>query len=313
MNYFDEQLKELQQQMSAKHRLETVLKDLREQYSELVDRVDALEAQKLEEQADVELLEGRSLTAFFYKVVGKMDDKLTKEKQEAYEATVKYDAAYKELQAVKEDIRFRESELGRVRRSEEKYQAALQAKLEALKVSGAPEIVGILKLEEQIAFEKSRECEITEAIEAGTKAIQLVERILSELSDAEGWGTWDILGGGMIADMVKHEHLDNAQAQVEQLQVALRRFKTELADVEVQADMQVNIDGFLRFADYFFDGIFADWTVMDKINEAKNKVKNTQGQIAGVLNRLNDMRTASKVEQKRLHAQLENMVIKTAL
>ena len=40
-----------------------------------------------------------------------------------------------------------------------------------------------------------------------------------------------------MADLAKYEELDNAQEQVEQLQVELRRFKTELADVEITADL----------------------------------------------------------------------------
>jgi len=35
--------------------------------------------------------------------------------------------------------------------------------------------------------------------------------------------------------------------------------------------MQVNVDGFLRFADYFFDGLFADWAVLDRINQSQEQ------------------------------------------
>ena len=42
---------------------------------------------------------------------------------------------------------------------------------------------------------------------------------------------------------------------IEDLQEKLRRFRTELADVDMEnrANLQVNIQGFLRFADYDFD------------------------------------------------------------
>ena len=49
--------------------------------------------------------------------------------------------------------------------------------------------------------------------------------------------------------------LDDAQEQIEQLQVELRRFKTELSDVEIAADLQVTVDSFLKFADFFFDAV----------------------------------------------------------
>ena len=72
---------------------------------------------------------------------------------------------------------------------------------------------------------------------------------------------------------------------MEELQVQLRRFHTELADVEIRADMQVQVDGFLRFADFFFDGIFADWAVMNRIHDAQQQVEGTRDQISRVLTR----------------------------
>ena len=70
----------------------------------------------------------------------------------------------------------------------------------------------------------------------------------------------------------------------------LRRFKTELSDVEITADLQVTVDSFLKFADFFFDGLFADWAVLDHINQAQSRVENTKGQIKRVLALLKKMR-----------------------
>lgn len=44
--------------------------------------------------------------------------------------------------------------------------------------------------------------------------------------------------------MAKHSELDDAQRQVQNLQEDLRRFKTELVDIEISADLHVSIDGF---------------------------------------------------------------------
>ena len=313
MRHYDEELKELQQQTATKNRLETMLKELKKQREELQDRVDELVAIKEKEQLDVDRLERRSLTNYFYQVVGKLDERLTEEKQEAYQAAVKYDAAYSELQAVEVDIRAKEVEYGRVRRSNERYQEVLREKQEAVKLSGVPEAAEILKLEAQITSLDVQLKELNEAISAGKRAEQIAEGILDSLSSAEGWGTWDLLGGGLIADMAKHSHLDEAQGQVERLQGALRKFKTELSDVEIIADMQVNIDGFLRFADYFFDGLFADWSVMNRISEAQGQVKNVKGQISSLLGKLNRASTSVKAEQITAESRLQELVKKAAL
>lgn len=313
MRHYDEELKELQQQAAMKNRLETILKELKKQREQLQDRVDELADIKEKEQLDVERLERRSLTNYFYQVVGKLDERLTEERQEAYQAAVKYDAAYSELQAVEADIRTKELEYGRVRRSNERYQEVLKEKQEAVKLSGVPEAAEILRLEAQITSLDMRIKELNEAISAGNNAEHFADSILKSLSSAEGWGTWDILGGGLIADMAKHSHLDEAQVQVERLQGALRKFKTELSDVEIIADMQVNIDGFLRFADYFFDGLFADWSVMNRISEAQGQVKNVKGQISSLLGKLNRACASVKAEQTTAQSRLQELVKKAAL
>ena len=170
-----------------------------------------------------------------------------------------------------------------------------------------------LKLEEQIATQKNLQKEIKEAVTAGSRALSTVKSILSSLDSAEGWGTWDMFGGGLVSDLAKHSHLDEAQSKVLKLQGELRRFKTELADVTLQADMQVNVDGFLRFADYFFDGLFADWAVMSKIKKSQSSVTNTKSQIESVLSKLQSMETATEGEIGKLEGEKEVLVIKTVL
>ena len=313
MRHYDEELRELQIQAATKNRLESVLNELRKQKSILEAKVEELSVQKVKEQLDVDHLERRSLSNYFYQVVGKLDEKLTKEKQEAYEAAVKYDAAYSELQAVEADIRAKELEYGKVRRSNERYQEVLKEKQEAVKLSRVPEAAEILRLEAQLTSLDVQLKELEEAISAGKRAEQIADSILESLSSAEGWGTWDLLGGGLIADMAKHSHLDEAQGLVERLQGALRKFKTELADVEIIADMQVNIDGFLRFADYFFDGLFADWSVMNKISDAQGQVGRVKNQIGTVLSKLNSAGTSVKAEKNKAMSQLQELVKKAAL
>ena len=99
MNGYDQQLKELLAQCARKRKLEASAAELRRQRDTYAARAEELKEAMREEQADVDRLEGRSLAAFFYNVVGKMDEKLTQERQEAYAARVRYDAAARELPA----------------------------------------------------------------------------------------------------------------------------------------------------------------------------------------------------------------------
>ena len=279
----------------------------------LADRLKKLEKSKLAEQADVDRLEGHSLAAFFYQVIGKMDEKLDKERQEAYAARVKYDAAFHDLSSVDADLEQIQNRLERLSDCERQYQAALSEKIKSIKVSAHPAAQQIVESESRIAALKVQKRELLEAINAGKTALHTVNEVLETLDNAEGWSTWDVMGGGLMADLAKYEELDNAQEQVEQLQVELRRFKTELADVEITADLQVAVDSFLKFADFFFDGLFADWAVLDHINQAQSRVENTKSQIKRVLALLKKMREDVDVQIADEKEKQEQLAVETEL
>ena len=308
MNHYDEQLRELQAQCTRKKKLEASAAELRTQRDTYRLRAQELEQSFQQQQADVDRLEGRSLSAFFYNVIGKIDEKLTQEKQEAYAARVKYDAAARELAGIEEDLHRCEAELESLQGCESRYEAVLKEKIQAVKKAGGDVAEQILKLEERTAYLESQKRELEEAVSAGRAALTTADQIAGSLDSAEGWGTWDLFGGGLISDLAKHSHLDDAQASVEFLQSQLRRFKTELSDVTISADFQVNIDGFLRVADYLFDGIFADWTVLDQIHQSQAQIQNTRSQICNVMDYLQTLMDKTETEKADLRHEIEQLV-----
>ena len=304
-------LAQLQQKVAMKPALEIKLRELQDQKREYDREAISLRVAFRAEQEDVEKLEGRSLANYFFQVVGKLDEKLDKERREAYAAKVKLDAAERELAGIEADISDIQSQLSEIRIAEAQYKEELEKKRAALKASGTAAADQILDIEQKIFALETQKKEIREAISAGLSAQGTADRILSELESADGWNTWDMFGGGgIITHMAKHSHLDEAQDLVSQLQSKLRRFKTELADIRITANMQVNIDGFLRFADYFFDGLFSDWAVGDKISQSMNSVSSTRGQISRTLDKLNEMEKAADRGIASLKQQLDALIIK---
>lgn len=310
---YNKKLDELRHAMGRKKRVEELLKDLIAQQKELTLKVSDLEKEANKEQSDVDKLEGKSLSALYYSLIGKMDERLEIEKQEAYLARVKYETVVSELRAVEDDIDRYESEFRSIQWSKERYDDLLQEKAEVIKTRNHEEAETVLQLEEKLAEINNQKKELLEAISAGSSALSTIEKILSSLNSAEGWGTWDLLGGGLISDLAKHSHLDNAQKDVNTLQVQLRRFKTELADVNIHGDMQMSIDGFLRFADYFFDGLFADWTVLNKIKQSKNQVVQTKQQVDNVISRLNRLLSKANQEYTQTNNKLEQVISKVEI
>lgn len=287
----DLSLKELRQQVAEKQNYEAKQTELEKQRSSVAERVQKLENAKRSEQADVDRLEGRSLAAFFYQVIGKMDEKLDKERQEAYAARVKYDAAVRELSSIDADLEQLRAKLTQLKGCESRYRAALFEKVQAIKASGHPAAQQLVESEARIAGLKAQKQELLEAINAGKNALNTTNELLETLDSAESWSAWDVMGGGLAIDLAKYSELDEAQEQVEQLQVDLRRFKTELADVKINSDLQITVDSFTRFADCFFDNLFTDWAVMEHINQAQNEAEKTNDQIKRVIAMLKKMRS----------------------
>jgi len=309
MTNYSEQLLELQVQIAEKEHLETKLLNLRDQRDNLESTVGKLKWEKSIEDADVEKLKGGSLLRFLLQVTGSYDKKLDKEQQEAYEAAVRYDTAVSELDAIELDIRHCEAELARIRKHEREYKTLLQERKEALVQSDTPEGKEISRLQDVIARESARKKELQEAIDAGNRAKGIADQVEGYLSEASGWGTFDIFGGGFLSDLAKHDNIEQAQKLIESLQVQLRRFNTELADINQRIDASpVVIDSFTRFADFFFDDIFSSIAVKNKIDASIGSINQTRSQIERMLERLQTMLCSTEQNIKNAEFALENIV-----
>ena len=130
-----------------------------------------------------------------------------------------------------------------------------------------------------------RRREIEEAAAAGEKALYSLENAREKLQGAKNWGIFDMLGGGFFTDMVKHSKMSDATAYMEDAKNQLLVFQRELRDVQVPLD----ISSFLNFADFFFDGIVADYLVQKKINDAREQVDDAIMRVRAILGELRDL------------------------
>ena len=117
--------------------------------------------------------------------------------------------------------------------------------------------------------------ELDEAIDAADEAIDLLDQAYDSMSSARNWGIFDMVGGGFLSTMIKREKMRDGQHYMERAKTSLRKLKDELDDVDDLTDLYLNMDDFLSFADFFFDGFFADFMVQGRINDARNKIDET--------------------------------------
>ncbi|WP_367932648.1 hypothetical protein [Enterocloster citroniae] len=140
--------------------------------------------------------------------------------------------------------------------------------------------------------------EIPEAIAAANRALASLEEARQYLSKAAGWGIWDMLGGGLFGTFMKHSRMEEARQSMESARLQLRRLKRELLDVDLPGEFKLDVGNFLTFADYFFDGIVADWMVQSKINEASDQVREAVDRVTRIRGQLYDLQSSLADPQK---------------
>ena len=304
------QLEEAQQGIYRLHKIDAMLKDLRSEQVSLEGKLSELKGVLDKEDIDVQKLEKMSLANIFYSALGRLEEHVEKEKSEALAAKLKYDQASRDLENVKHEISMLGSEGMKYMDCKSKYDSLYLQKKDMLMKSDPEKAQRILDFAEQLSASKNSLNEINEAVSAGRNVISSLDNALGSLDSAEGWGVWDMLGGGLISNLAKHSHIDDAKYEAERTQTLLRMFKTELADVKIRDDIHFETDGFAKFADFFFDGLIADWFMQSKIQNSQESISQVRSQVQSVLNKLGDLADQESSNIETLKMKMNDLIIR---
>ena len=289
-------------------KIEAMLVVLRKDQTELDYKVTELKQILSKEDLDVAKLEKKGLAYMFYSMLGNIDEKVQKEKQEALAAKLKVDQAEHELNAIRHRISELTREMKKYTECKNNYDRLYNEKKELLMKSNPKIANQLLELQERKENSKNNRNEIQEAIVKGNNVLFYIDRALKSLDKAEGWGTWDMLGGGMLSNMAKHSYLDEAKVVADKIQFALYEFRTELADVQIHSNIQINTGGFGKFADFFFDGLIADWSMQSKIKDAQQSVSSVKKQVESVIIKLKTLQNNEERNIEQIEKEMENII-----
>lgn len=127
--------------------------------------------------------------------------------------------------------------------------------------------------------------EVNEAIGAGEQALTSLNDAKKYLNSAGNWGLLDLFGGNTVTGLLKHMKLSNANNCLARAKADLNRFSRELDDIDEYIP-DIEVGGFLTFADFFFDGLIADVIVQSRIGEMKRQVDDAINKTERLLERL---------------------------
>lgn len=83
--------------------------------------------------------------------------------------------------------------------------------------------------------------------------------------------------------------MDQAKQNMEQDKYDLQNFSRELNDVNMACNLNINTNDFLAFADYLLDGFVIDWMVQNRINKAKQHVREEIRRTENIIDQLKFM------------------------
>jgi hypothetical protein len=301
LNNLNERLARSADQKARIAKLENRLAELSREYRELEAKVRELQSAASRAESQVQRLEGGGLSGLFASVLGNKEEQIQKERQEALAAHLKRDEMSRRMEAVSQEADRVRAELAEVQHGTDSYESLMREKEQLMQRSatqGGAQLFRFGEQEQQVQWQVR---ELTEAYTAGQRADAALAQVENCLQSAQGWGTWDMLGGGLIATAVKHSRIDEARRFVHAAQQALAAYQRELKDVAMVIQVnQVQIGGFATFADFFFDGLIADWIVQSRINDSLNSARRSRQQVYQI-------QTIVYQKLQQAHAQLQTL------
>lgn len=293
-------LSKIIEQKKLKGKLTRDLSAVEAELEEQSSRLARLGAQLEAEKVDVEKLERTSLTALFYSVLGSRETQLEKERQELLSVQLQYQQTVHQVKSLEDERDYLNRQLRTLADVETEYDALLAEKEAYLRGSDQALARELMENAEQRADIASQHKELSEAIQAGESVLVELQQVIEALKSAERWGTWDMLGGGILSTAVKHNRIDEAREGIHELQAQISQFQRELADVRERIELKLDIGAFETFADFFFDGLIVDWVVQSRIVASLERTQDAKDLFSQAVSELKDLERKAQEKQADL-------------
>ena len=110
----------------------------------------------------------------------------------------------------------------------------------------------------------------------------------------------------MISDVVKYNHMETSQKRMENLQVMISRFRTQLSEFQIQEKLHVSIYGFRQYADIFPDNLFSDQELHIRVKMAKEQVMGMEKKIDCVISALKAAKLSLLDRERKIEKELNH-------
>lgn len=268
-------------------------------------------ARTAHEARDVRKLESLSLTMILTRLKGSHGDDVARQRAEHEAAEYEYRVCQERADAhqrVVDDLQRRLDNLGDV---DAAYERALAAKEQWLQRNGGALAVTLLENAQRRGRLTAELKEIAEAQAAGIGALQSLHAAAEQLGSAVTWTRYDASRSGEALAMVgKIDLLEELAERMRAVDLALKTFGTELADIDMAGLRMVDLKCSATFFEVSFDNIFTDMALHERIVEAQGDVAAAIDGTNQIWVRLEERRLRHADEFARLVAQRDRLVLR---
>ena len=284
LNRLNEQINKVKEELATKEVLEKKLENYKLQLESDERDLRELEISLKKEFKDVEKLKKLSLVNLISTLLKNKEEKLEKEEHEYLMAKIKYDESSTRVALLKENIENIKFRLISLKNCLVEYEILLNKKIDLVKSFGENHNkIKLKELEDQIDELLIDKKEIEEAELVGEELLKELKEAEESLNSAKNWGIYDMVGGGLFSTMIKHDRISEAERSFKNIDSLILRFNEELGDISCEG---ITMSRNTIMIDMFFDNIFTDFSVQNKINNSLDNVISVKRRIEEVLNRL---------------------------
>lgn len=295
---------------SKQERLARRLQSVEEELARKRSEVGQLQTNLAAEEQDVQRLKEGGLLGLWYDLTGKRERQLAKEEEEAALARLRLAEATERLQSLEGERSELAADLGALGDPGAQIESLLSEKERLIRQQFPKAADRLLAFEVEERSLESLQVELEEARAAGDRATSALVRMQDSLESARSLGVWDTwVGGGFLVDLAKHDRLDEAESWAEESRAALAAFQRELRDVDAALQAPtIGIDSWDRGFDIWFDNLWTDWSILNKIDDALEGVRHTAAQLDSLTGRLERQMAETEAELERTRAEREGFI-----
>ena len=279
--------KKLEESISKKDELNIQLEQLYEIY--------------IKEKKDVDDLENATLASYFYEFIGKKEEKLDKERKEAYEAKLKYNSVKYQIDSLEVSIKNYNDQLQYLEDYKDEYEHLIEEKVIQMNNKD------VYELYKHVQDSIHKQNELNKSIQLGNESLEVTKKLFFKLKDANDYAARDFLGDNFFRTnhYNKYACLEEAQGILELLQSKLNQLDYDTKEFVIE----FFIDEDDQKIDRWFDSYHVDYAIKEKIYNAWLETEKLYKSLESYVNTLNQTLEFEIENGNQLRQKLDEIVV----